>query len=311
MVTGGALRQPDPADPVLDEGRVLSLVRKHTTATTLRAVDELGGEARAYFVDDAIVLKVQRPHRVRPRTSLEKEAVFLDVLARHPDISVPRALGYGRDGDIEYICMTRLPGVAARQVVLEGEERRRTLQALGRSLHKLHSVDQAPLRSCGLFPADDSFQDLRARLQRGFDGAVAAAHRDDAGWDLPLSPETLAETAMALIQPQPRSAFVALHSNPGPEHTFVDPTTLRFSGLIDFGDAYISHPAFDIRWPRNTDRQAVLDGYQEQGQLSDAFFAVWRTVLMLTDMTSMMLSRLGRERRAQARENLVANVKVL
>ena len=93
--------------------------------------------------------------------------------------------------------------------------------------------------------------------------------------------------------------------------SFVDPTTLRFSGLIDFGDAYISHPAFDIRWPRNTDRQAILDGYQEQGQLSDAFFAVWRTVLMLTDMTSMMLSRLGRERRAQARENLVANVKVL
>ena len=51
-------------------------------------------------------------------------------------------------------------------------------------------------------------------------------------------------------------------SNPGPPHTFVDKSTERFQGLIDFGDAYISHPALDVwRWRWPTERAAALAGY--------------------------------------------------
>jgi hypothetical protein len=52
--------------------------------------------------------------------------------------------------------------------------------------------------------------------------------------------------------------LVALHSNPGPVHTFVQPDTLAFVGLIDFGDAYIGHPALDWRWPTHTDHLTML-----------------------------------------------------
>jgi len=57
---------------------------------------------------------------------------------------------------------------------------------------------------------------------------------------------------------------VPLHSNPGPTHVFTDPEC-RFTGLIDFGDAYAAHPALDLRsWPDPEDRlllrEAYLDG---------------------------------------------------
>jgi hypothetical protein len=78
---------------------------------------------------------------------------------------------------------------------------------------------------------------------------------------------------------------VALHSNPGPEHTFVDPSTGTYSGLIDFGDAFISHPALDMRrraGPR--DRQAILRGYTSEGPVSAEFMATWRVVQALSDL---------------------------
>jgi hygromycin-B 7''-O-kinase len=54
--------QPNAPDPVLAESVVLRLVRQFVpTAQAVTAVDESGGEARTYRVDDTIVLKTQRP----------------------------------------------------------------------------------------------------------------------------------------------------------------------------------------------------------------------------------------------------------
>src|ERR671924_390817 len=96
---------PDPRDPVLDASVVLRLARRHVpSARAVTAVDESGGEARAYVIDEDLIFKTQRPHRVRPRTSLEKEAFHLDQLARRaPEVSVPRVLGYGREDSVEYL----------------------------------------------------------------------------------------------------------------------------------------------------------------------------------------------------------------
>jgi aminoglycoside phosphotransferase (APT) family kinase protein len=83
---------------------------------------------------------------------------------------------------------------------------------------------------------------------------------------------------------------VALHSNPGPEHTFVDPDSGSFTGLIDFGDAYRSHPALDLRpWPDEQDAQHLLAGYRSLGPLPNGFEQVWRTGLVI-----MALARTAR-----------------
>ena len=74
-------------------------------------------------------------------------------------------------------------------------------------------------------------------------------------------PEALVAAIVGSLQPD---ALAPIHSNPGPEHVFVDPETLAFTGVIDFGDAYVSHPSFDMRrWSSPEDRAALEEPYRE------------------------------------------------
>ena len=95
--------------------------------------------------------------------------------------------------------------------------------------------------------------------------------------------------------------LVALHSNPGPVHTFVQPDTLEFVGIIDFGDAYISHPGLDWRWPSHEDRLDILRGYCDDEPVTDEVRMVWRSVLILSDMVSLATRP---DRRADAQDCL-------
>jgi hypothetical protein len=67
--------EPDAPDPVLSAAVVLTLVRRHVPhATRVTAVDESGGEARTYVVDDTLILKTHARTgsgrgRVLPRKS--------------------------------------------------------------------------------------------------------------------------------------------------------------------------------------------------------------------------------------------------
>src|SRR5215510_13744353 len=153
MLPSDIYSQPHAADLVLEERTVLDIVRGHGVhCSAVTRVDETGGEARAYVLDANVVLKVQRPHRLRPRTSLAKEAFFLHQLAAYPDIVVPHVLGYGRHDTIEYLVMTRMSGVLALTVELTGVQRRHLLHQLGRVLRRLHSIPQASFHSSALFP---------------------------------------------------------------------------------------------------------------------------------------------------------------
>jgi hygromycin-B 7''-O-kinase len=272
-----------PQDPVLEADVVLGLANRHLgSANAVTAVDESGGEARTYTIDERFIFKTQRPHRVRPRTSLEKEVFHLRQLAECvPEVNVPRVLGYGREGEIEYTLMTRMPGVAMRHLQVEGEARSKLLRELGTALRAMHDLDPQPFRTSALFPGDEDSQAIRVRLEGELDRAVEAAseHRD--AWTLSLSPAEAGARArggLEVIEEAP----VPLHSNPGPEHVFVDPDTLRFSGVIDFGDAYLSHPALDFRrWAHPGDRTALMHGYAAGNPLTPSFHANWRAISII------------------------------
>jgi aminoglycoside phosphotransferase (APT) family kinase protein len=294
---------PDPRDPVLDASVVLGLARRHLpSARAVTAVDETGGEARAYVIDADFIFKTQRPHRVRPRTSLEKEAFHLDQLARHaPEISVPRVLGYGCQDGVEYLLMTRMPGVPMRGLTLAGESRAALLRELGTALRVMHGLEVEPFRGSGLFPGDADTAATRTRLHGDLERAVEAASAMRAAWTLAVSPEEAAarvRPGLDVIDEPP----VPLHSNPGPEHVFVDPSTLRLVGVIDFGDAYLSHPALDFRrWARPADRAALMEGYAAGRRLTDSFWANWRAI----SVANLMLDFASRpSRRAESLEGL-------
>lgn len=254
----------------------------------MTAVDESGGEARAYAVDDTIILKTQRPHRLRPRTSLAKEVFFLKELASRPDINVPRVLGYGRVGSsIEYTCMTRMPGIAMAKARLSGPARLPALVDLGSTLRRIHALPREPFELSGLFPCDHAPAEVRARLAELFDAAVAQIRAEAPVWMPALPPSATAERALAALPETTLRA--ALHSNPGPPHTFVDPDVGAFTGLIDFGDAYISHPALDLwRWHDPADRVALFHGYTAEDPVDDAFLQTWRVVQVLADLRAIV-----------------------
>lgn len=275
--------QPDAPDPVLSDDRVLELARRHAeSAGKVTAVDESGGEARTYMCDDDLVFKTQRPHRLRPRTSLEKEAVILGQLAVLADLPVPRVLGYGREPDVEYILMTRIPGVSLQSTALTGPARVAVLEQAGATLRQIHNVDQSAMEKSELIPGDGSPDGLRIRLAGAFERLIAELEAD-ARWTARIDLRAIAGQCLDGLPAG--LAPVTLHSNPGSEHSFVDPASGQFTGLIDFGDAYRSHPALDVRsWRSVDDSRHMLAGYQALGPLPDGFDRVWRAGLITTTL---------------------------
>jgi hypothetical protein len=73
--------------------------------------------------------------------------------------------------------------------------------------------------------------------------------------------------------------------------------------VIDFGDAYLSHPALDLRrWGQAADRDAVLAGYAAAGRpLTDSFHANWRAISVATLMLDFALRP---SRRAESLDGL-------
>jgi hygromycin-B 7''-O-kinase len=317
-VSGDFYVQPDAPDPVLPDDVVLALARRHAPETrAVTFVDESGGEARTYGLDDTLILKTQRPQQLRPRTSLQKEVFFLEQIAmRAPDLSVPRALGhgYGEDPDggaVEYTLMSRMPGIAMRHARLDPGARQAVLRQVGMALRRIHALDQRPFVESELLPGDHSFVDVQLRFGRYFGELGDDVRHEPLPWTFELTPEQLGAKALAALPPSRER--VALHSNPYLEHVFVHPETGTYSGLIDFGDAFISHPACDLRrWTRQDDRDALLEGYTADGPVSDAFLATWRILGIFTNaMVMAYYAEQAPERAAQATEDLRAGLAAL
>jgi aminoglycoside phosphotransferase (APT) family kinase protein len=284
--------QPDAEDPVLTPATVLGLAREHAgRAEAVTGVDESGGEARAYLVDERLVVKTQRPHRLRPRTSLAKEARLLSYLADGPLAGqVPALFGYSStqtdQGSVEYLVMSRMPGRPARHASVTGPARTVLLHTLGRLLRALHAQPAGPLAATGLFPADDSAGALRQRLELGLADLGDEIAGRPGCWQLTVSPEDAAGRAVSAL-PEVFAAPVPLHSNPGPAHTFVDAGG-ALTGLIDFGDSYLSHPALDLhRWPAVADRLALREGYLDGQAPPGGFDAVWNAGMIYADMKAI------------------------
>jgi hygromycin-B 7''-O-kinase len=280
--------QPEAKDPVLSTASVLAIAAAHTDlATRVVEVDESGGEARAYLLDGDVVVKTQRPHRLRPRTSLSKEARLLDVLAAPLAGLVPVIFGYGRrlmpEGEVEYVVMSRIPGRAARHVPITGSPRAVLLYEVGALLARLHALPTAPLRTDdSLFPLDSDGAALGTRLAAGFADLLDVIEQQPDRWPLPMRPEDVVTQALAMLPPT--FTPVALHSNPGPTHVFVDGDG-TFTGLIDFGDSYLSHPAMDLRaWPDPADRLALRAGYLRDHTPSAEFDQAWAVAMIYTDL---------------------------
>jgi Ser/Thr protein kinase RdoA (MazF antagonist) len=289
MGRGDVYSQPDAPDPVLPAATVLDLARRHLpSAAEVTGVDESGGEARAYLVDGGAVLKTQRPHRLRPRTSLAKEAYLLDTFGPQLGAAIPRLLGYDRvdtaDGPVEYVLMTRMPGVAAAGLDIPPAARPVLLADLGRLLATLHTI----AADDPVVPRDPDAAAVRRRLEFAFADIADALVERPGAWRLPVSLDQVAARVLDAVPPTLSAPPVTLHSNPGPVHVFVDPVTYAMTGVIDLGDAYASQPAFDLnRWASPADRIAIRDGYLGGEPAEPGFTLMWTIAMAYTDSAAV------------------------
>jgi hygromycin-B 7''-O-kinase len=299
----------DAPDLVLSDRTVLELARAHVpTAAAVTGVDESGGEARVYFVDRDVVVKTQRPPRRRARTDLAKEALLLGQLAHRLPGQVPALLGYGHvqtpEGAVQYLCMTRVAGRAA--VHQPGPVRSHVLRRLGEVLAVVHTTEFDA--AAALIPADLDASDVRARLEGGFTAVAERLAGCPEAPALPVPVERITDRALSALPTAFTGVMPVLHSNPGPTHTFVTDDG-DFGALIDFGDAYRSHPALDlVRWPRPADRRALRDGYRHARDCGADFDAVWTGAMVLADLD--VLAR-GGPLAAEVLQDLTARLRQL
>ncbi len=185
--------------------------------------------------------------------------------------------------------MTRMEGVAIRHADLRREDRRQALFDLGRMLRRIHGLPQQAFIDSRLLPGDHSPVDVRWRFGNLFDEVIELIRERGQAWRFPIDPLTVSRRAMQFLPDV--DTWVALHSNPGPEHVFVNPDTRRLSGIIDFGDAYFSHPANDLRrWRSPDDREAVFAGYTADAPVNENFIRTWKVAQALTDMLALGLN---------------------
>ncbi len=298
MQTGAALGMKAD-DRELDDASVLALVRQYIPGA--RAITHIYGGGRkgqAYLIDDAVVVKVQRPTRLRPRpveefeTNLQKEAFLLRQMSVADGIAAPHLLGSGTWQGTDYVCMTRMNGASLRQAALTANQRSTVLNDLGKTLHRIHRLPLDLFRDSRLFPIDSSAADVRARVEGTMIRLVGAIRLQQCPWPIDVAPETVAARVLEALPSSDQLAV--LHSNPAPEHVYVDPQTAAFQGLIDFGDAYISHPAFDLRpWRDPADTHPLIEGYQSEGPVDDAFIVTWRVGMMVAELGALVRGRDG------------------
>ena len=255
--------QRGAANPIFENDFVLNIVRQYAPeAKKVTDVDETGGEARTYSVDNNIILKVQRPQQLRNTTSLEREAFFLRQLESIEGMSIPTVLGYGKEDTVEYTVMTRMPGLAVRYSNISGEQREKMLFELGKMLFLIHSVDVKPFLDSGFFSdIDKDVNDVKERLKANFDRGLKGLSEKLSHSEIDKANGMAADELKKITE----ARIVPIHANPSNTHTFVKSNN-RFSGVIDFGDAYISHPICDMRRWSLEDRKPLFDGYISSGK---------------------------------------------
>jgi len=278
--------QRNLADPILENNHVLSLVRPFAPeAGAVIRIDEQGGSARTYHIDCGVTLKVLRPNRVKTATYIEREVFLLKQLEKNGVANIPKSLGYGKCGSLEYNCMTTIPGSAVRFSQLTAKEREDMLYNLGVTLYHIHNIDLKPFYESGLlYDTYTTDEHIQNQVRHYFDIATKknVAKLDPKHIDEAKLQADKYIAKIKYIKPKMR------HADPSDEHTFVEDGI--YSGVIDFGDAYISHPAFDLRRWAHEDRPALTKGYLSAGAVEDSFLNVCESIFAVENILNELLS---------------------
>ena len=170
---------------------------------------------------DGMVVRIRR----EDPASVVREAALLRLVAGVSPLPVPRPAAVDpQRGSMTY---PELPGVPLLGLPVRSPEV--VGAGLGRFLAALHAVPAE--RVAGLVEADST---------------PPAAWLDEAAATWPSVAAHLPRSFLPARTPAPAGAPVFSHMDLGVEHVLVDPATQRITGIIDWTDAAIGDPAYDL-----------------------------------------------------------------
>jgi aminoglycoside phosphotransferase (APT) family kinase protein len=207
---------------------MLATHRPGQATDTIRRLGE-GQEHVAYEVDGLIVRFVKGPDR----SVVLRDARLLEAVAELSPLPVPEPVFV--DADEGCLAYRRLPGTPLLDLA-PASHPEPIAESLGDFLAALHA---APVtRMAELVDLDD--QPLDGWL------ADAAGEYEAVGSVVPPEHRHWIEAFLAAPPPAPAPGLVFSHNDLGIEHVLVDPTSMRIQGIIDWSDAAITDPAYDL-----------------------------------------------------------------
>jgi hygromycin-B 7''-O-kinase len=201
--------------------------------------------------------------KLAPRTfarEIQAETTFLQHAPPDLPLSLPLLHASGEVDSWTYVIETRLPGetLGSRWEEVEMDDRVMILRAIGRWLAVLHHSE---IRSHGVLA--DAWSDFLSKQ-------LAACASRQSRWGVSSSIVDGIENYLDSAAVTGRTTTTMLHADLTDENVLLerDGSRWRISAVIDFGDARIGDPLYDLITPglliARGDRlllEALLDGY--------------------------------------------------
>ena len=212
-------------------GGVAAVVGRHLAGYEVRSVVRLGGglDNVVYLVNGELVVRGSR--EVDP-AGTRREAELLGVVAGFSSLPVPELVFV--DVEAGVLAYRKLPGVPLLGHPVA--EPARLAAPLGEFVGRLH---QAPLAE---------MERLVPRDHHPPPAWLEEAERDyrDVVGHVPAAARPLVEAFLGSPPPPEPTALAFCHNDLGSEHVLVDVQTTTVTGVIDWTDAAIADPAYDL-----------------------------------------------------------------
>ena len=215
---------------------LVSLHRPEFAVTHIVPCGE-GQDNVTFDVDGKLIVRFRKASDPAERAALvTAEARLLDEIAGALPVAVPELMFV----DVEHGCLAyrKLPGTP----LLEHPRPARSAwveafgEVLGRSLAAMHAL--SPVRMAAFVGTDD------APLAEWRDDA-AHLYRDIAA-SIPATDRSAIETFLGAEPPPAVAGLVFSHNDLGIEHVLVAPGSGSITGIIDWSDAAMVDPAYDV-----------------------------------------------------------------
>ncbi|GAA1270290.1 hypothetical protein Psi02_20570 [Planotetraspora silvatica] len=214
---------------------ILRLLARHLPGYEIRTITGLGGGSDniAYEVNGEIVVRQRRDDDpTSRREATRREAALLAVVSELSPLPVPQPI-FVEDG-AGILAYAKLPGLPLNLHPVP--EPVRLAAPLGAFLSRLHTAPAE--RMAALVPRDAyPLGDLREDAERDYRDIVP---------HIPVPSRRLVEDFLAHTAPQGPDTLAFCHNDLGSEHILVNVETSTVTGVIDWTDAALADPAYDL-----------------------------------------------------------------